>query len=70
MSTWYEVTVTQIITVAVEIDDSFDENDAMTFALDECSMDGDRTATCVLIPEDRIDALKRHADLISSMEDQ
>lgn len=62
MSKWYDVVVTTVKTIAVEVEDELGEEEAIGFACDEV---GDFTeAECKGLVTDpvEIDRLKRHAD--------
>lgn len=67
MSKWYDVVITTVKTVAVEVDDDLSKDDAVEFA---CGEVGDFTeAECKGVVTDpvEIDRLKRHADLVLAL---
>jgi hypothetical protein len=69
MSKWYRVSLMQIKVVAVELEDEFEEEDAVSFAIDELGWSGADEVTSSLVKEDGVEALIRHADAVSTLED-
>jgi hypothetical protein len=61
MSKWYEVTVTAVTVLAVEVEDSEGEDEAMKVACDEVDK-WDEAKCHEVTGTEEIDRLKRHAD--------
>lgn len=69
MSKWYEVTVTTVMKVVVEVDDIDGEADAYQYALEEVEGPGKNTLAIRPLADNQIFHARRHAHRESLMED-